>query len=162
MSPGVGMTPLPDYHGGSIVNLTASVILARGGDEGLYPALSCIDGDALSNATNIILMVIDGSGYEYLLRHGRGGLLHGHLRGSLTSAFPSTTATAITTFLTGTAPQQHGLTGWFMYVRQIDGVLAEMSFTQRGSATAAVPGVEPRCCSINHHCSTASNGPPTR
>ncbi len=138
------MTSLPDYHGGSIVNLTASLIRACGGDEGLYAPLSGIDGDALSDATNIVLMVIDGLGYEYLSRHGRRGVLHGHLRGSLTSVFPSTTATAITTFLTGTAPQQHALTGWFMYVRQMDGVLAVLPFTRRGATTESAPGVDPR------------------
>lgn len=137
------MTPLPDYRGGSIVNLTASLILARGGEEGLYPPLSCIDRDALEGARNIVLMVVDGLGYEYLLRHGRGGVLHSHLKGRLTSVFPSTTATAITTFLTGTAPQQHGLTGWFMYVRQMDGVLAVLPFTPRCATPASAPGISP-------------------
>ncbi len=36
----------------------------------------------------------------------------------MASIFPATTATAVTTFLTGTAPQQHGITGWFMYLRE--------------------------------------------
>lgn len=138
------MTPLPDYHGGGIVNLTTSLIHARGGEADLYPPLSCVDTAMLAEARNLVLVVIDGLGYEYLQRRGRGGMLHSHLKSRLTSVFPSTTATAITTFLTGTAPQQHGLTGWFMYVRELDGVLAVLPFTQRGSAPASVPDVDPR------------------
>lgn len=145
--PGFAGTPgdmmAPDYRGGGIVNLTASLILARGGEESLYPPLSRIDRDVLADAGNIVLVVIDGLGYEYLRRRGRRGMLHSHLKGRLTSVFPSTTATAITTFLTGTAPQQHGLTGWFMYVRQMDGVLTVLPFTQRGAAPTSVPDVEP-------------------
>jgi hypothetical protein len=141
---GVEMMPPPDYRGGGIVNLTASLILARGGEERLYPPLSCIDRDMLADAGNIVLVVIDGLGYEYLLRNGRSGVLRSHLKGRMTSVFPSTTATAITTFLTGTAPQQHGITGWFMYVRQMDGILAVLPFTQRGSTPASVPDVDPR------------------
>ena len=37
----------------------------------------------------------------------------------LTSVFPSTTAAGLTSLMTGVAPLQHGLTGWFMYYREL-------------------------------------------
>jgi len=135
----------PDYSGGGIVNLTSSLIRALGGEPPpLYPPASLLDGDALDEAEAVVLLVVDGLGYEYLTRRGAGGLLCRHLAGALTSVFPSTTASAITTFLTGTAPQQHGLTGWFMYFKEIGGVAAVLPFTWRGGASLRASGIEPR------------------
>lgn len=80
---------------------------------------------------NIVLLVIDGLGYEYLLKSGQGSSLHTHLRSQMTSVFPSTTATAITTFMTGQAPQQHGLTGWHTYLKELGCVTAVLPFRPR-------------------------------
>jgi hypothetical protein len=49
----------------------------------------------------------------------------------MTSVFPPTTASAITTYLTAEAPQQHGLTGWHMYFRELGDVLAVLPFRPR-------------------------------
>lgn len=133
----------PDYGGGGIVNLTSSLIQALGGEPSPhYPPAACLEPGALEDADNIILVVIDGLGYEYLMRRDPGGFLCRHLKAGLTSVFPSTTATAITTFLTGAAPQQHGLTGWFMYFKEIGGVAAVLPFTWRGGASLRRSGIE--------------------
>ena len=58
--------------------------------------------------------MIDGLGDNYLMRR-RGGALARRRRASMTSVFPSTTASAITTSYTGRTPLEHGLTGWFTY-----------------------------------------------
>lgn len=136
------MSMPPDYRGAGIVNLTASLVTALGGEETLYPPVSFIDGESLRGAQNVVLVVIDGLGYEYLVRHGEGGALHRHLAGVLTSVFPTTTATAITTFLTGTAPQQHGITGWFMYLEEIHAVSAVLPFTLRGGKSLRAAGID--------------------
>lgn len=75
--------------------------------------------------------MIDGLGYEYLLKFGQGSTLHHHLRSQMTSVFPSTTATAITTFMTGQAPKQHGLTGWHTYLKELGCVTAVLPFRPR-------------------------------
>jgi hypothetical protein len=112
----------PDYQGGSIVNLMASLMAARGG-ESAYPKLRLLPPAEIIGVTNLILLVIDGLGADYLARHSPQGLLSRHLRGAITSVFPSTTATAIPCFLTGEAPQQHGLTGWFTWLRELGCVM---------------------------------------
>ena len=61
---------LPDYRNGSIVNLMASVRTGLGSEEGIYAPLSELPPDELAQARNVLLMVVDGLGYEYLL--GRG------------------------------------------------------------------------------------------
>ncbi|MDP2252988.1 MAG: alkaline phosphatase family protein, partial [Thiobacillus sp.] len=134
MTPAPGIDPrqddltLPDYRGGGIVNLMSSIATALGGGSP-YPPLAALLPQALADARHLVLLVVDGLGHDYLL--GRDGALRRHLRGQMTSVFPSTTASAIPTFLTGLAPQQHGLTGWHMYLREIGAVVAPLPFRVR-------------------------------
>jgi predicted AlkP superfamily pyrophosphatase or phosphodiesterase len=133
---------LPDYQGGSIVNLMASIASALGGTPP-YAPLTALAPATLSGAANIILLVVDGLGYEHLAQSEAGDTLRRHLRARITSVFPSTTATAITAFLTGLAPQQHGLTGWFTYFREIGSVAAALPFRPRvGGRSFRDAGIE--------------------
>ncbi|MGB5832165.1 MAG: alkaline phosphatase family protein [Thiohalocapsa sp.] len=114
--------PRPDYQGGGIVNLMTSLIKARGGSAD-YAELELLPADAIAGAKHILLLVVDGLGADWLQRHGSRGLLCGHQRGVMTSVFPPTTASAITTYLTGDAPQQHALTGWHTWMRELGCVM---------------------------------------
>ena len=96
----------------------ASIIQARGG-RAEHPSLTLLPPRELARATNLVLLVIDGLGDDWLMRRSPDGLLSRHRLGSITSVFPSTTATAITTFLTGDAPLLHGLTGWYTWIGEL-------------------------------------------
>jgi hypothetical protein len=123
---------LPDYRGGSIVNLMASLGLAMGTREpSRYAPIGAIDPEGFGTRGSVLLLVIDGLGYRYLREVLPSGTLTKHLVGSLTSVFPSTTATAITAFMTGLAPQQHAVTGWSMYFDDIAMVGAVLPFRTR-------------------------------
>jgi hypothetical protein len=124
----------PDYEGGSIVNLMRSLGDACGAPTPLpYAPLRDLKVSPLGTARNIVLLVVDGLGYDYLQRKGRGGALHGHLHSRLTSVFPSTTASAVTSYLSGLAPQQHALTGWHMYFSELDAIAAVLPLRPRGA-----------------------------
>ena len=122
---------LPDYTGHSIVNLMASLSLAcHGGSTGY----ATVPGTGLANlprARNIVLLIIDGLGHDFLMHQCRGSLLNKYCLGELSSVCPSTTASAIPTFLTGLPPQQHGFTGWFTYFSEIGSVLAVLPHRTR-------------------------------
>lgn len=135
--PESGSAVMPDYHGGSIVNLMASITQAFGGRCEQYPPLRALPPNELTGR-NIVLLVVDGLGHDSVIKHCGGGALGRQLKDRITSVFPTTTATAITTFLTGTAPQQHGITGWFTYFRELGTVLAPLPYRPRhgGSAPA--------------------------
>src|SRR5919197_4401759 len=119
----------PDYAGGSLVNLVATLVAARGG-KALHEPLRDFTLD--SRVRNVVLLIIDGLGDNYLARHGAGSELARRRRRSLTSVFPSTTATAITTSYTGRTPLEHGLTGWFIYFGEAGCVSAALPFRSRG------------------------------
>src|SRR5437764_8327261 len=119
----------PDYEGGSLVNLVATVVGSRGGKP-LHETLR--NFSLATDATNVVLFIIDGLGDNYLARHGKGSELGRRRRRSLTSVFPSTTASAITTSYTGRTPLEHGLTGWFTYFVAAGFVASPLQFRSRG------------------------------
>ncbi len=129
----------PDYQGGSIVNLMRTLGDACGAPALPHAPLRDPKVSLHGTARHIVLLVIDGLGYGYLQRHGAGGHLHRHLHARLTSVFPSTTASAVTTFLSGLAPQQHALTGWHMYFSELDAIAAVLPLTPRGSGIFDAP-----------------------
>src|SRR3954464_5930279 len=122
---------LPAYGGGSLVNLVASLVEARAGHR-RHPPLALLPPRELEPARNVVLVIVDGLGDNYLTRQGKGGELARRRRGALTSVFPSTTASAITTSYTGCTPLEHGLTGWFTYFGQAGCVAAALPFRSRG------------------------------
>jgi len=154
----------PSYEGGSIVNLMASILSATGG-RSQYAELRCLDTQQLTNAQHIVLLVIDGLGFEYLQSCSAGGMMRAHLKGSMTSVFPPTTASAVTTYLTGLAPRQHGLTGWFMYFEELETVTTVLPFTTRmgavpltdfGTSARTLLGHEPVFDGIDRSCFSVS------
>src|SRR5687768_17866014 len=121
----------PDYAGGSLVNLIASVSGACGGSRRHAP-LKALSDEQLAAARHIVLVLIDGLGDNYLMRRGAGGELARRRKAAITSVFPSTTASAITTSYTGCTPLEHGLTGWFTYFGEAGCVAAGLPFRSRG------------------------------
>jgi Type I phosphodiesterase / nucleotide pyrophosphatase len=150
----------PDYCGGSLVNLIASIVASRGGKP-LHAQLANLPASELRDARNIVLLIVDGLGDNYLLRRGAGSELARRRRAALTSVFPSTTASAITTSYTGRTPLEHGLTGWFTYFGEAGCVSAALPFRSRGDyLPLARRGVTPEqiyvCDSIFEFLSDAS------
>jgi len=121
----------PDYAGGGLVNLIASLVEACGGAPRHAP-LAALPARELAAARNIILLILDGLGDRYLRGAGAGGALLARRKGALTSVFPSTTASAITTSYTGWAPLEHGLTGWFTLFGEAGCVGSPLPFQRRG------------------------------
>lgn len=117
----------PDYEGGSIVNLMSTIIRSCGG-KASYPLFR-----DLKIRGKIVLLLIDGMGYEYLKKNSR--FFKDHMR-SMTSVFPSTTSAAITSVLTGLAPMQHCSTGWYMNVKELAATISPLPFMPRSGGAS--------------------------
>ena len=130
----------PSYAGNGFVNLVASLVEACGGAP-RHPCLASLPIAELRSATNIVFLIVDGLGDNYLQAQGAGGRIARHRRGAIKAVFPSTTASAITTSFTGATPLEHGLTGWFTYFSAAGCVASPLPFQRRGEKTPL--GVDP-------------------
>ncbi|MDW7773596.1 MAG: alkaline phosphatase family protein [Desulfobulbaceae bacterium] len=129
----------PDYDR-SIVNLAASLAPALGGEPQGYAPLAELREISFSGRP-IVLLVIDGLGDIFLQNHP-DSFLYRQRRGRLSSVFPPTTATAVTSLFTGVAPQQHAITGWHTYFRELGTVATVLPFMPRyGGAGFSEAGI---------------------
>lgn len=118
----------PDYKKGSILNLMSSICHAFGTKTKYKPLKSL---NTALEKTNIILLIIDGLGYYNL----PNGFLKRNTIQKLTSVFPSTTVPAIPSIYTGMAPQETGMPGFDIYLKEsniIDIAIAHINkFTKK-------------------------------
>lgn len=122
---------LPDYAGGLFALVTQ---LARFLDGAAFelPGSAAASGPTAPDDRVVVFLLVDGLGDAFLQRHGQGSLLLAHRKGRITSVFPSTTASAVTTTLTGLTPARHGLTGWFTFDPRFGGIIAPLPMLIRG------------------------------
>lgn len=105
---------LPDYAGGSIANVPATVARLLGVQLQGLPALSEPLWRPLGDVQRVVLLTLDAFGWN--LFQARQDLVSAvshkaTITGQLTSIFPSTTVAALSSLWTGSAPAQHGLVG---------------------------------------------------
>lgn len=124
-------TVAPDYQGGSLFNLMATLRDHFGEHRAASMRLRDHSRLGLESARVVVLLVIDGLGAQDLATRGAGSFLARHQAGTLTTVFPATTASAVTTTLTGIAPAEHGLTGWYIRDDRFGGVLAPLPMVRR-------------------------------
>jgi len=86
----------------------------------------------MARARNLMLLVINGLGDAWLQRRAGASRIGAARIARMTSAFPTTTATATTTFLTGLAPIRHGRTGRHFPVPEVGRTAAVLPFRTRG------------------------------
>ena len=102
---------LPAYGGGSILDLVQWIRARLRSKPGDGPA-AVPPGVPVGGGQRLVLALFDGLGDRYLRQRGPGSAMLAARRAGLTSVFPSTTAAAVTTVMTGLSPAEHGLNGW--------------------------------------------------
>ncbi|MFW9801821.1 MAG: alkaline phosphatase family protein [Candidatus Thorarchaeota archaeon] len=118
----------PNYSGRGITNLMSSIASAVG-TESPYPKISESWLSGIEESKNIVLIAVDGLGYDYLMKNGKDIALASSVKGPLTSVFPPSTGSAITTFITGLPPQQHAVTGWYVFLKEYGMMSRILPFT---------------------------------
>lgn len=130
----------PDYVGGGLFNLAVSLARACGAEvPASYHDLALPGGSSASqrwcNADTLVFFLIDGLGDGFLSRNRDiAPNLWGDRVQSLTSVFPSTTATAITTLMTAKPAAVHGLLGWYVRDEATESVVAPLPMRHRSGA----------------------------
>lgn len=147
--PGLGRGVLPDHGGAGIGNVAASVAEALDAPAGdLLPPVDGdrLPGELLEDVEAVVLLVVDGLGWEAYRGADLASLPELAADGSgnpLTSVLPSTTATALTTLHLGAAPAHHGLVAPFARLREqgVTGNLLRWT-TADGAAPLRDRGIE--------------------
>jgi hypothetical protein len=136
-----GKAVIPDYLQYSICavpGLVRTLFDGPGGAES--PVYAAIASAVQGRVDRVILLVIDGLGFYHLaslLKRFPDLYLHSLVeRGALvpiTSVFPSTTVSALTTFSTGLTPQEHGMVGYRLYLRETSAITNMIRLSLLGS-----------------------------
>lgn len=109
---------LPDYQGGSLCNLAASLAAELGGPDTGLPPLTAPWLAGVGRHRHVALILIDGMGSAQLEQLGPDSVLRRHQAATVDAVFPPTTSASITSLMTGLAPAAHGLTGWHVLARR--------------------------------------------
>ncbi len=122
------MAVKPNYSGKGIVNLTSSILTSFD----VSSPYDVAESDALGNLRefeNIVLLIVDGLGFNYLKTEFSDSFMAKQTKDSLSSVFPPSTGSAISTYFTGLPPQQHTLIGWYVYLSEYGLVSRILPFT---------------------------------
>lgn len=97
---------LPDYGGACLTSIVPSLLSAEPGARDWMP-------EPVRRASQILVLVLDGLGWEQLQAHrALAPVLASMVGGPITSVAPTTTATALTSISTGLPPAEHGVVGY--------------------------------------------------
>ncbi|MEA2661196.1 MAG: hypothetical protein QOH08_768 [Chloroflexota bacterium] len=126
----------PDYDGGGLVNLAATILdLCGARTSADPPPLRGVAPALLEGVRSVVLILSDGLGSDQLHRLAKAGdvpflarILDRAARHDAaqlidaTTIFPSTTAAAITTLQTARTPQEHGNIAYFLWLEEFAAV----------------------------------------
>ncbi len=101
---------LPDYRGACLSNVVPALL----GPTEIAEWLP----DPIRSAKSVVLLLVDGMGWEQLQERAELTPVMSAMEGGpITTVAPSTTTTALTSFVTGAAPGEHGLIGYQIYIQ---------------------------------------------
>lgn len=84
-----------------------------------YPTVTELDNELKKGYKNVVLIVLSGMGTEMLERNvPSSDFLRKNMRGSLSSVYPSATASAMISYYTGLSPNEHAWLGWSLFFKE--------------------------------------------
>jgi hypothetical protein len=102
---------LPDYAGANVRGIVPALL----GPPSWESSLPGWMPEIVSEAKQVVLLVLDGLGWEQLQDHREfAPTISGLSGGPITTVAPTTTATALSSIATGLTPGEHGLVGYRM------------------------------------------------
>lgn len=130
----------PQYDNNCISNIPNAILNAFDvkSQKTKSPLEAAVKETESKKITKVVLLVIDGFGFNQFLNHYKENRFLANLtnRGKvfpLTSVFPSQTTNALTTLNTGLETQEHGLFEYFIYLKEVGKIVNALRFESIGS-----------------------------
>jgi Type I phosphodiesterase / nucleotide pyrophosphatase len=131
---------LPDYDGGSILNLSSSVARHFGVDSGYAPLKHQLPWEGVER---VVLFIADGLGQLQLERHISDGdapnlkalLEQDTVSNTITSVFPSTTMSAVTSIHMAAPPAKTGWLGYTLWLEEVGAVVDMIALANLETST---------------------------
>ncbi|MCD6541663.1 alkaline phosphatase family protein [Candidatus Bipolaricaulota bacterium] len=98
----------------------------------------------IERADKVVSFILDGLGYlklEELAEKGLVGLSRFDIRIPLTSVFPPTTTTSLTSLSTGVSPVVHGILGYKLFLREVGAVVNMIKLSTPGAPDGSIKNV---------------------
>jgi hypothetical protein len=123
----------PSYNGYGVSNIPATISSLLGCRTHANPPLARKIENYDRSYSTVVLLLIDGLGWNLLKRSVKSSdnlaeLTESFPPAPITTVFPSTTSTVITTLSTGRTPAEHGVVGYTMYVKQLGSIINMLDF----------------------------------
>ena len=77
-------------------------------------------------------MIVDGLGLNVVDTDHGADFLAAHVVAELTTVFPSSTPTVLTSYATGRWPVTHGVPSWYLYLEDVDAIATIIHYSRRG------------------------------
>lgn len=133
----------PVRHGGSIANLAASLASAMGSSRvssaGELDAHYSVLTNQLADRQLLVFLLLDGVGANQIATHIPNGAMAADQVAVLSSVFPSSTAPAITSLMSGAYVGEHAITGWHLQQRVGESAMRPLPMDQRQHPGQAAP-----------------------
>ena|SRR5579872_5816053 len=118
---------LPKYDGESLLNVIGTIEKFWGMNPLVPPLSSKFSPHKLDGCSQLIFFLVDGMGMNLLKPDTNGSffsfLLSSSKLNTITSVFPSSTVSALSSIHTGLSPRTHGLLDWYLYFDEINKVI---------------------------------------
>ena len=118
---------LPDYLGGSVVNLAAELEVRLTGSSASPPLHGGL-AELVPEASTYVLVLFDGLG-DRQLDHRTAAPLRASRVAGLDAVFPTTTTVNLASVATGLPPSRHGLLGYQQWIPEVDAVVNTIKWT---------------------------------
>jgi hypothetical protein len=127
---------IPDYGGGSLINLVAELesrLTGRAAAATLHPPIAA----AIPHGATYVLLLADGLGAGQI-GHRSAAPLRESLAATIDAPFPTTTTVSWASIATGLAPSSHGLIAYQLYLPEVGGVVYTIKWKQPGGEDFAL------------------------
>lgn len=123
------LRPSPDVA--NLVDLSNAIATIAGVEAAAATPNSRKLIDAIGPCEHLVFVAADGLGMNAVKAMAPGAFIPGHLAAELRTVFPSSTPVVFASLATGKWPSEHAVTGWHMYLSEVDCVATIIRFIRR-------------------------------